>query len=145
MRFIPLKMLKGGEVLAVNIINANMQVLMRDGAVLTLKIIERISKYGIKSIYIISNLELCLKNISSTFHGRDIFAPIAAHISNGISVDMFGEKTTSFFEFDLFDVVETDDGIIGRVVNIDNFGNIISNISQEIIDKNFKTGKMSVL
>jgi HD-GYP domain-containing protein (c-di-GMP phosphodiesterase class II) len=52
MRFLPISHLKGGEVLAVNIINANMQVLMRAGVVLSKKYIDRIIKYGIKSVYI---------------------------------------------------------------------------------------------
>lgn len=52
MRFVPVSELKGGEILAVNIINANMQVLMREGSALSIKMIERIRKLGIDSVYV---------------------------------------------------------------------------------------------
>jgi len=52
MRFIPVDYLAGTETLAVNIINANMQILVRKGAILTTAIVRRIKQYGIHSVYI---------------------------------------------------------------------------------------------
>lgn len=52
MRFVPVKHLKGDEILASNISNASMQTLVREGSVLTTKLIARIKRYGIHSVYI---------------------------------------------------------------------------------------------
>jgi S-adenosylmethionine hydrolase len=100
---------------------------------------------GMSSVYRINNYELCLKDISSTFHGRDIFAPIAAHISKGVDLENIGKKTNEFIELNLFDVTDTDSSINGKVLHIDDFGNIITNIPKDIIDKNFSLGDELVL
>lgn len=52
MRFVPVKHLGGDEILAVSITNANMQTLVREGSLLSLKLITRIKRYGIHSVYI---------------------------------------------------------------------------------------------
>ena len=76
------------------------------------------------------NRDLFLPAISSTFHGRDIFAPRAAHISTGLDMAELGPPIA----FD--DIVKQDDSgpvienhtIRGRVVWIDRFGNLATNI-----------------
>jgi HD-GYP domain-containing protein (c-di-GMP phosphodiesterase class II) len=55
MRFIPVDHLTGQEILAVNIINSSMQILVREGALLSNTIVKRIKKYGIHSVYIIDD------------------------------------------------------------------------------------------
>ena len=97
---------------------------------------------GIDKVVRISNLELCRDNISTTFHGRDIFAPAAAHLSKGVPVEEFGEKVEKYIKLNLFDVKEKADVISGTILNIDNFGNIITNISKEIVDKHFSINDM---
>jgi hypothetical protein len=56
-----------------------------------------------------------------------------------------GEKTNEFIELNLFDVSEKNDSITGKVLNIDDFGNIITNISQDTINKYFNLGDELVL
>jgi hypothetical protein len=67
--------------------------------------------------------------VSSTFHGRDIFAPVAAGLSLGISPYEFGEKITSLHAFPVprpfFDL---QGNLIGHVLYVDHFGNLITNI-----------------
>ena len=98
-------------------------------------------RLGIKKIFKITNTEYCLGDISSTFHGRDIFAPIAAHISTGLAPEDVGEVVKSYVDLDLFDVEESQNTITGIVLNIDNFGNIITNIRSELMDKYFPVGE----
>jgi S-adenosylmethionine hydrolase len=95
-------------------------------------------KRGIKKVYRITNYDYCLKDISSTFHGRDIFAPIAAHITMGVPCEEMGEEIDKYCNLELFKVKETDKHLIGKVLNIDRFGNIITNISQKLINNSFK-------
>src|SRR3972149_4202335 len=51
-----------------------------------------IKNQHVKHIYEITNQKLMLPKTSNTFHGRDIFAPAAAHLSNGVRIEEFGEK-----------------------------------------------------
>ena len=71
-----------------------------------------------------------LPSPSRTFHGRDIFSPVAAHLAAGIPFDMIGSPTeaASCARIDLFDnrPLEEGSGWKGEVMSIDRFGNIIT-------------------
>jgi S-adenosylmethionine hydrolase len=77
-----------------------------------------------------STLEIKEKDASSTFHGRDIFAPIAADIDMGVSPKNFGVKRKRYLKVVKRDV-KISDGIMGWVFCSDNFGNIITSIKGE--------------
>jgi len=67
--------------------------------------------------------------VSSTFHGRDIFAPVAAGLSLGISPYEFGEKINSLHILSIpKPSLDPDGNLVGRVLHIDRFGNLITNI-----------------
>ena len=85
-------------------------------------------KQGIKRIFEIKNKDLMLKKISSTFHGRDIFAPAAAHLLNGVSPSIFGPRINKIIKPVYAEIKRTSTFIIGQVLHIDEFGNIITNI-----------------
>jgi S-adenosylmethionine hydrolase len=80
-------------------------------------------------IIAVKNQEYFLPHVSSTFHGRDIFAPIAAHLANGLSPSKLGPRTTPLFHAEQFVEVDTsfNDVYYGSVIHIDYFGNIITN------------------
>ena len=67
--------------------------------------------------------------VSSTFHGRDIFAPVAAGLSLGISLYEFGEKITSLHVVPIpkpsFDL---QGNLVGHILYVDHFGNLITDI-----------------
>jgi S-adenosylmethionine hydrolase len=68
-------------------------------------------------------------SVSETFHGRDIFSPVAAHLSLGVPLAELGQKTHSMIAFPPFRASVTHDGtIVGEVVHIDRFGNVITTI-----------------
>ena len=78
-------------------------------------------------VYDISNKDLFRKNISGTFHGRDIFAPVGAHISKGVVIEMVGGRILDYKELD-FGIGEKKNGsIYCEIIYIDTFGNIITN------------------
>ncbi|MEO5510549.1 MAG: SAM-dependent chlorinase/fluorinase [Longimicrobiales bacterium] len=66
--------------------------------------------------------------VSATFHGRDVFAPAAAHIARGVGIDQLGPRAVGVVRLDLPQPVRTDNDIIGEIVHIDRFGNLITNI-----------------
>lgn len=74
--------------------------------------------------------------VSSTFHGRDIFAPVAAHLSLGISPRDFGEVVTSLAMLTLPRPYRApDETLVGQVLHIDNFGNLITNINSDVLPR----------
>ena len=80
------------------------------------------------TVYEIKNKKLMLNNVSNTFHGRDIFTPVAAHILNGFYFDEIGPIVHNYVDLN-FEIPEIKDkSIIGNVIYIDGFGNIITNI-----------------
>ncbi len=67
--------------------------------------------------------------VSRTFHGRDIFAPVTAHLARGIAPNRFGNVITDTLVGDFSAVLQAESGIwLASVLKIDRFGNIISNL-----------------
>ncbi len=86
---------------------------------------------GIEHVYELTNPKLRLFQVSSTFHGRDIFAPAAAHLTKNVEPSEFGAEITDAVT-PRFAKVESKNGcLIGEVLHIDDFGNIITNIPQK--------------
>jgi len=74
--------------------------------------------------------------VSATFHGRDIFAPVAARLSLGSPPEDFGEAITSLKVLPLTRPYRAqDDVLVGHILHIDNFGNLITNIRSEDLPK----------
>ncbi len=77
----------------------------------------------------IGNPEYRHHPVSSTFHGRDIFAPAAAHLSLGVPLHKFGDAVSQLHAFSIPRPYKNASGeLVGRVLHIDHFGNLISNI-----------------
>jgi len=73
-----------------------------------------------------------LRNISNTFHARDIFAPVAAYLSKGVEADRFGEEITDYVRFRAPRPKPVDERTLrGIVLKIDRFGNLITNITPQ--------------
>jgi S-adenosylmethionine hydrolase len=70
-----------------------------------------------------------LQPVSATFHGRDIFAPVAAYISKGISLSMLGEEINDYVRFKIRDPQPVSENELHAVVlKVDTFGNLVTNI-----------------
>ncbi len=92
-------------------------------------------KEDIINVYNILNPKYMISNISKTFHGRDIFAPAAAHLTRGIKPSDFGPAIDDYI-FPEFAEPHTKGGeLVGEVLHMDNFGNLISNISAEALEQ----------
>lgn len=97
--------------------------------------------FGDFDIYEITNKKYMNSSISKTFHGRDIYTPVAAYITNGVSFDEFGDKINDFTDLDFGNGKLEGNKIIGRVIYNDRFGNIITNISGDLLKNNSTYGK----
>lgn len=82
----------------------------------------------------VENSAYFLPQVSNTFHGRDIFAPIASHLSRGISIGKLGSPVAQPVQLPIPKPQLTDKAIIGQVIWIDSFGNLVTDISLEILD-----------
>ena len=91
-----------------------------------------------KRVIEIANEKFFNKPISKTFHGRDIFAPVAAHLSKGAKIEEFGDEI-----YDFVSIEETkprrisDDELESQVIYIDHFGNIFTNFTKQYLPENF--------
>lgn len=81
------------------------------------------------------NKEFFLNKISHTFHGRDIFAPVAAHLSTNVGIEQLGQKTKKYNRGIIDQPIITESNISGKIIYSDKFGNLISNIPAELIDQ----------
>jgi len=86
---------------------------------------------SIKCIWEISNPKYMLKNISRTFHGRDIFSPVAAYLAKGVKPSEFGPEIHDPVKPSFVSPKIKKGVISGEIIHIDGFGNLITNIAQK--------------
>jgi len=84
-----------------------------------------------KVIIELTNSEYFLLPTGSTFHGRDIFAPAAAHLSRGVPIAAFGEQSSSLIELHVPEAVRDHGAIVGEIIYIDGYGNLFTNVYAE--------------
>jgi len=88
---------------------------------------------GVAGVREIANRDWLLgHSMSSTFHGRDVFSPVAAHLARGEDWTLAGPVVTSLARLEIPHAVTDERGISGSVVALDGpFGNLVTNISGE--------------
>jgi S-adenosylmethionine hydrolase len=79
-----------------------------------------------------------LQPVSKTFHGRDIFAPVAAWLTKGWQTPSMGDEISDFKRFALPRPKETDGVVKGAVLRADAFGNLITNFRAEDLPEWFR-------
>ena len=79
-----------------------------------------------------------LSQTSSTFHGRDIFAPVAAWLSKGIQSSRLGEEINDYVKIQIPKPQFKDGILYGEVVYIDSFGNAMTNISRDYVERAYQ-------
>lgn len=83
----------------------------------------------VEEIVHLTNPRYHLSPVSRTFHGRDIFAPAAAHLARGVPLAKLGQPLTEIITFPLpRPQVRPDGAIVGQVIHVDRFGNLITSI-----------------
>jgi S-adenosyl-L-methionine hydrolase (adenosine-forming) len=85
-------------------------------------------------VFNVTHSEYFRERVSRTFHGRDIFAPVAAHLSRGLSPEKLGRPFTEFDKGFVPRAVRLGDRITGEIIAFDRYGNGITNIPASWID-----------
>lgn len=93
------------------------------------------------AVYEIKNTAYMLPDISNTFHGRDIFTPIAANILNGLPFNQIGPQIKDYVDLNFGKAEFSSTETKGKIIFIDNFGNIITNIEIRLIKGFIEYGK----
>ncbi|MDE3073930.1 MAG: SAM-dependent chlorinase/fluorinase [Chloroflexota bacterium] len=79
----------------------------------------------------LTNPRYRLPATSATFHGRDVFAPAAAHLAAGVPLADLGPPVADLLRLDVPEPIIAPDGTVrGEIVYMDHFGNLVSNISR---------------
>jgi len=79
----------------------------------------------------LDNTQYHLPHVSRTFHGRDVFAPVAAHLANGIPLEALGTQTDTLQTFPLSEPSVSGDTITCHVIYADVFGNLFTDLTEE--------------
>ena len=80
-----------------------------------------------------------LKPLSTTFHGRDVFAPVAAWISRGIPLERLGPELPDPVRLEIPPLKKVQDGQIEAcILTVDHFGNLITNLKPEDVSRSAK-------
>lgn len=88
--------------------------------------------------YEITNDKFFARNVSATFHGRDVFVPVAAHLSNGVKPKEFGEEIKDFVRLAISQPRKiSQTKIEAAIIHTDRFGNLITNLRREDLLGNF--------
>ena len=89
-------------------------------------------------VFELANEKYFKNPVSDTFHGRDIFAPAAAHLSNGVKSVEFGNELNAFVNFEEGKPRKiSDNEIEAEIIHTDRFGNLISNLKKEDLPEDF--------
>jgi len=91
--------------------------------------------HEINKVYHIVERRFMADKISATFHGRDIFAPVAAHIANGVEPSRIGRVVTDFVVPDYSEAKIERGAVDCEVVHIDGFGNVVTNLHSRDLGK----------
>jgi len=85
-----------------------------------------------EALTVVENRDYLVPTVSATFHGRDIMAPVAAHLSNGVDPSKFGPATDRVEELPIPRCAHAQgEGWAGQVIHTDHFGTLVTNIHAE--------------
>ena len=94
----------------------------------------------------VTNEEYFRHPVSPTFHGRDVFAPVAAHLSAGVDAKLFGSVIRDEVRLPIAQPKKLKDNAwAARIIHIDRFGNCVTNIARDLLsEENEKNAKLKV-
>ncbi|MDQ3963546.1 MAG: SAM-dependent chlorinase/fluorinase [Actinomycetota bacterium] len=92
---------------------------------------------GITRVFELTDLRFMLTPVSRTFQGRDVFAPAAAHIANGVDPAEFGPEvaSTQLVRLEIPSAWVHDDHLHAEVLQVDRFGNLQLNLGTDLLDE----------
>jgi S-adenosylmethionine hydrolase len=93
----------------------------------------RVKAEEIEAVHL-TNPSYWLPEVSGVFHGRDVFAPVAAHLSLGLPLDQLGPQIQDLVTLPSPYLDRQQDRIVGQVMHIDHFGNVLTNLPSSDVE-----------
>ena len=100
------------------------------------------NEYNAMGLVRLTNSDFFLDTVSRTFHGRDIIAPAGAHLSQGVDLHQLGDEIAVADAVRLENIhphISDTGEIAGTIVAVDHFGNLISNIGSQLLERLLQT------
>lgn len=119
-----------------------------DNGVLTYIWQDAIAEFGREAIEVVelSDPRWWHPQVSTTFHGRDIFAPVAAHLAANVPITEFGQRLEQPVLLPVPVPVDLGDGWWeARILHVDRFGNCITNLTRQFVDSHAGTPELRIL
>jgi len=88
-------------------------------------------RLGFKAAYQIDSRRFKGEKVSATFHGRDVFARMAANLADGLRPDTVGAVVKELVRLDIPSVGVSDEGMTCTILHVDSFGNVILNLGEQ--------------
>ncbi len=102
-------------------------------------------KDTVGEVRVITAREYLLDRISATFHGRDVFAPVAGHLASGVPLDRFGPVISDAVRLQIPRAhCDSSGALVGEVLWVDRFGNCVTSITQEDLTRFASTPERTV-
>jgi len=98
---------------------------------------------GAQAVFGLENAGLFRQPVSRTFHGRDVFAPVAAHLACGLDVTEVGPRRAGLRQLALPEARVSDAAAHGEVIHVDRFGNLLTNLTADLLGT-FRGQRVSV-
>ncbi len=102
-------------------------------------------RLGAPKIYSIEHEKYFHTPVSRTFHGRDIFAPVAAYLANGLPPEQLGPPVTDWVKLSFGQGIRRGPILEGEIIYVDSFGNVITNIAGELLRELAEPGVVLVV
>lgn len=99
---------------------------------------------AVRRIFDVSRSAVRLQPVSRTFHGRDVFAPIAAALASGVAPERLGRPLRSMQRLRQPVPRRRDGALIGRVLWVDGFGNLATNVAAGDLARAFRGGRLCI-
>lgn len=99
---------------------------------------------AVRRIFDVSRSAVRLKPVSRTFHGRDVFAPVAAALANGVAPESLGRPLRSMHRLRIPVPRRRGTILVGQVLRVDGFGNLGTNVSAGDLGRAFRGGGLSI-
>lgn len=90
---------------------------------------------GIKHVFEITERKYMRHEVSKTFHGRDIFAPVAGHLANGVNPKNIGREVKDITPLRIPKPVVKKGSIKAQVLYVDSFGNVVTNVRNRDVEE----------
>ena len=92
-----------------------------------------LARQGLREAYELTETSYFLPQVSATFHGRDVFGPVAAHLASGVPATEFGPRAETLVTFPVNPPRAVGPAAVGEIVHVDHYGNIVTNVTPDLL------------